>query len=141
MERQGNTLTTVSGIVVAEDWDQNDNVVEVAIETSDGEEYLVEHNGRASELLGLIDQSIVVKGVVGERLDGLMTIDVKKFESLGQSDDDAEEDDLDDDYDDDDDDELDYDDDFDEDYDDDELDYDDDDDEFVEYEEEDYEDD
>jgi hypothetical protein len=136
MERQENTLTTVSGTVVAEDWDQNDNIVEVAIETSDGEEYLVEHNGRANELLGLIDQSIVAKGVVGERLDGLMTIKVKRFESLGQSDDDVEDDDLDDD------DELDYDDDLDDDYDDDELDYDDDDDdEFVEYEEEDYEDD
>jgi len=136
MERQENTLTTVSGTVVAEDWDQNDNIVEVAIETSDGEEYLVEHNGRANELLGLIDQSIVAKGVVGERLDGLMTIKVKRFESLGQSDDDVEDDDLDDD------DELDYDDDLDDDYDDDELDYDDDyDGKFVEYEEEDYEDD
>ncbi len=141
MERQENTLTTVSGTVVAEDWDQNDNIVEVAIETSDGEEYLVEHNGRANELLGLIDQSIVAKGVVGERLDGLMTIKVKRFESLGRSDDEEDDDDLDDDdLDDDDlddDDELDYDDDLD---DDDELDYDDDD-EFVEYEEEDYEDD
>jgi hypothetical protein len=59
----------------------------VAIETARGEEYIVEPNERSNQLLAFIDEVVQATGIVRERLDGDLTISVKRFEAFGAYDD------------------------------------------------------
>ena len=77
---------TISGTVVPEDWDDNDNVTRVGIKTADYQEYVVEHNTVGRRLLSLIDKKLRVKGTIRERLDGDMIISVKSFEQIEEED-------------------------------------------------------
>jgi hypothetical protein len=83
---------TITGIVIEGEWDDNDNVIGVAIETEDDEEYLVEPNEKGKELLAFIDYKVEATGTVRQR-DGDMIINVKRYESLGEYDEDQEDED------------------------------------------------
>ena len=98
MKKQKSKELTINGIVLPERWDDHDNVVGVAIETEDGEEYYVEPNERATQLLAFLDSEVEATGIVREQLDGSMTISVNSFEALDTDDDDDEYDDDDDDW-------------------------------------------
>jgi hypothetical protein len=93
MSRQKGRESTINGVILPDKWDDLDNVVGVAIETSDGEEYLVESNERANQLLAFVDDAVRATGVIRQRLDGSMTISVKSFETFGPYDQQPEEDD------------------------------------------------
>ena len=80
MKRGKGRELTIIGIVVPEDWGENDNVIRVAIKTPDYQEYVVEHNKKGKELLALIDNKVRVTGTVRERLDGDIIISVKSYE-------------------------------------------------------------
>ena len=88
MKKQKGKLLTINGVVLPERWDDHDNVTEVAIETEEGEEYLVEPNERATQLLAFIDSEVEATGIVREQLDGSLTISVEKFEAFGPHNDD-----------------------------------------------------
>jgi len=98
MKKRKSKELTINGVVLPERWDDHDNVTEVAIETEDGEEYYVEPNERATQLLAFIDSEVEATGIVREQLDGSLTISVERFEAFGTHDDDDDwEEDLDDD--------------------------------------------
>jgi len=88
MKEKKGKESTISGIVVPNEWDDNDNVTRVAIQTENDEEYTVEYNPKGKELLRLLDHEVEVKGVVRQTPDGDMIISVKKYESLGEYDED-----------------------------------------------------
>ena len=96
MKKQKSKALTINGVVLPERWDDHDNVTEVAIETEQGEEYLVEPNERATQLLAFIDSEVEATGIVREQLDGSLTISVESFEAFGTHDDDDDIDDDDD---------------------------------------------
>ena len=75
---------TITGIIVPAEWDDDDNVIGVAIETEDYEEYFVDQNEKGRELLAFIDYEVEVTGTVTRRRDGDMTINVRSYESLGE---------------------------------------------------------
>lgn len=93
MKKQKSKELTINGIVLPERWDDNDNVVGVAIETEEGEEYYVEPNERATQLLAFLDSEVEVTGIVREQLDGSMTISVNRFEAFDTDEDDEYDDD------------------------------------------------
>ena len=93
MSRQKGRESTINGVILPDKWDDLDNVVGVAIETSDGKEYLVEANERANQLLAFVDDAVRATGFIRQRLDGSMTISVKRFETFGPYDDQESEDD------------------------------------------------
>jgi len=93
MKKQKSKELTINGIVLPERWDDHDNVIGVAIETEDGQEYYVEPNERATQLLAFLDSEVEATGIVREQLDGSMTISVDRFEAFGTKDDDDDEDD------------------------------------------------
>ncbi len=97
MKKQKGKELTVNGVVLPERWDDDDNVVGVAIETEEGEAYYVEPNERATQLLAFLDSEVEATGIVREQLDGSMTISVNRFETFGTHDDDDDEFDDDDD--------------------------------------------
>jgi hypothetical protein len=74
----------ITGIVVPEGWDANDNVIRVGIKTSDYRGYVVEHNRLGKELMSLVNKKVRVKGRVRERLDGEFMLNVDSYELIMQ---------------------------------------------------------
>jgi hypothetical protein len=81
---------TITGTVLPEDWDENDNVIRVAIRTLDYKEYAVEHNKKGKELLAFVDNKVRVRGTVRERFRGDMIVSVKSYEPIKENDEDKE---------------------------------------------------
>ena len=73
---------TITGHVMATDWDLNDNVSEVSVETNDDEEYVVEDSGLGEKLFGLFGEEIEVTGMVKEDEDGTKRIRITSYEVL-----------------------------------------------------------
>jgi hypothetical protein len=97
--KRKNDEHTIKGVVFEDEWDDQDNVVGVGLETANGEEYIVESNEVSSQLIGLVDHLVEATGLVRERIDGDMTINVETFRSFAPHDDFLDEtDDFDDDY-------------------------------------------
>jgi hypothetical protein len=90
VKRKKGRERSITGIVVPEDWDENGNVIRVAIRTLDYQEYVVEHNKMGKELLAFVDNKVRVGGTVRERLDGDIIISVKSYEPTKEYDEDAE---------------------------------------------------
>jgi len=72
--------TTIRGFVVADDWDDDNEVVSVAVSTDDGDEYLVTRRGLGKDLLDHVDDYVEVVGVVHKDRYGDLSIDVTDFE-------------------------------------------------------------
>ena len=90
MKRKKGRERTITGIVVPEDWDENGNVIRVAIKTFDYQEYVVEYNKKGKELLAFVDNKVRVGGTVRERLDGDMVISVNSYVPIKENDEDRE---------------------------------------------------
>jgi hypothetical protein len=73
---------TIKGIVLALDWDDNDNVSAVSIISEDGEEYLVVKNANGKKFLKLVDKDVIVTGSISEDSDGNKVIAINSFEVL-----------------------------------------------------------
>ena len=82
MKEKKSKERTITGIVIPEDWDENDNVIRVAIKTLDYVEYVVECNSKGKELLALVDEKVKATGTIRERVHGDMIISVKSYEQI-----------------------------------------------------------
>ncbi len=74
---------TIVGIVTAIEFDDNDKVVSVTIDTANGY-YDVTDNAAGKELLKLLDKNVSTTGIVGEDKDGNRTITIETYEILGE---------------------------------------------------------
>ncbi len=72
---------TISGIVMATDWDDEDEITGLEISTDD-ESYSVEKNAMWHELVDLWDTQVEVTGLVIEDKDGTNRILVTSYETL-----------------------------------------------------------
>lgn len=77
---------TITGYVTATDWDWNDVVTAVSIETYDGD-YVVDLNRLGEELLDEVDNEVEVCGIITEDRYGTKKIIVTGFEVLSEADD------------------------------------------------------
>jgi hypothetical protein len=75
----GDELTTIRGIVIPVDWDEDGNVLATAISSQDEHEYFVELDKKGEKMLGLIRRGIEVRGVVRKIIKGRKTITVKSY--------------------------------------------------------------
>ena len=73
---------TITGIVTAADWGEDDDIIAVTIETADEEEYLVDDTPKGEELLELIRKNVRAKGIVENDGYGDKIISVKSYEVL-----------------------------------------------------------
>ncbi len=61
----GDSMITAEGIVVPADWDENGNVIAVAISTYEEDEYIIDcQNEKGRELLAVMRQKISVTGMI-----------------------------------------------------------------------------
>lgn len=84
--------TTIEGTVIGTEWDEDDNVVSVAIsvtitpEDSTEEEYMIDYlvteNEKGLELLNFVGQNVQATGTVVEDDDGVLVISVRVFEVI-----------------------------------------------------------
>ena len=74
-----NKKITVMGIITAVEWDEDDNVVAIALSTPEEEEYRIEENPVGAELLELIYESVKVTGIVTENEFGDKSIRVDSY--------------------------------------------------------------
>jgi len=81
---------TIVGYVVPSEWDNDDNVVSIAISTEE-DDYLVEMNKLSEELFDFLDEDVEVTGLVREDRDGTKRIRITSYEVLEDVDDDFEE--------------------------------------------------
>jgi hypothetical protein len=74
----GMTLMRGRGVIIPVEWDENGNVVAVAISTHGEDEYVIENEGKERELKALIRQEVEVIGEVRKR-DGKRIIRIKAY--------------------------------------------------------------
>lgn len=74
-------MARLVGEVVAVDWDENDEPVEVALET-DGERYAVFHDHGHEELLGHVGHEVEVEGVIEENESGEPIVKIRRVDVL-----------------------------------------------------------
>jgi hypothetical protein len=84
--KEGDNLTTIRGIVIAAEWDDEGNPLATSISSPGEQEYLVEQDSKGKELLGLVRQEIEVAGVVKKRERGRNTIAVRIYRLRGVGD-------------------------------------------------------
>jgi hypothetical protein len=75
-------LTTLRGLIVPVDWDERGNIQSIAVSTNFEEEYLVEENPLADELLAFARLRVKVTGSVRQDENGKKIITVEKYEVL-----------------------------------------------------------
>jgi hypothetical protein len=75
----GDELTTVRGIVIPVDWDEEGNALAVAVSASDEQEYVIEQDEKGKELLEFIRHEIEASGVVRKAIKGRKTVTVKSY--------------------------------------------------------------
>ena len=84
---------TLSGIVMASEWDEEDEVVGLNFVTEDEEEYILVRNPIHDELLDYVDEEVELTGTITEDEDGSLLFEPVGFEVLGDLDEDDREDD------------------------------------------------
>ena len=81
-ESKSRNEVSVTGIVVPSEWDDDDNVIAVAISTDD-EDYIVELNRLGAELFDFLDEDVEVRGILKKGMSGGKWIRVMDYEILG----------------------------------------------------------
>ncbi len=72
----------ITGIILANQWDENGNVIGISIYTDREEIYVVAQNKRIKELANLIQAKVRVKGKIKERLDGKKFVYVETVRTI-----------------------------------------------------------
>ena len=75
-------LTTIRGLILPVDWDERGNITSIAVSTNSEEEYIVDENPLADELLAFTRLRVRVRGSVREDQNGKKVITVEKYEVL-----------------------------------------------------------
>jgi len=75
------TEITISGVVMATEWDDDDEITGLEISTDD-DSYYVENNAIWHELVELWDTQVEVTGIVTEEKDGTKGILITSYEPL-----------------------------------------------------------
>ena len=57
-------MVCIKGIVIPAAWDQDGNIISLAIATDDEEEYLIDTHQRITKLISLLRQEVVVNGTI-----------------------------------------------------------------------------
>lgn len=74
--------TTLRGLILPVDWDERGTIRSIAISTNSEEEYLIDENPLADELLAFTRLRVKVRGSVRADQNGRKMITVEKYEVL-----------------------------------------------------------
>ena len=74
-------MIRITGLVIPAGWDNNGNVVDLAIATRDEEEYLISGKDQVDRLKSMLRQEVEIKGILQTK-EGKKVIQVKRFSKL-----------------------------------------------------------
>jgi hypothetical protein len=57
-------MICIKGIVIPAAWDQEGNIISLAIATNDEQEYLIDNRQRITNLISLLRQEVEVEGII-----------------------------------------------------------------------------
>jgi hypothetical protein len=72
----------ITGIILANQWDENGNVIGVSVYTDREEVYIVAQNKRIQDWANLIQTKVRVEGEIKERLDGKKFVFVERVRTI-----------------------------------------------------------
>ncbi len=72
----------ITGIILANQWDENGNVIGVSIYTDREEVYIVAQNKRTQDWVNLIQRKVRVEGKIKKGLDGNKLVYVKTVKTM-----------------------------------------------------------
>jgi hypothetical protein len=72
----------ITGIVLANKWDENGNIIGVSLYTDREEIYIIAQNKRIKELVSLVQTRVRVEGRLEEGADGLKSIYVETLKTV-----------------------------------------------------------
>ena len=72
----------ITGIILANQWDENGNVIGVSVYTDREEIYIVAQTKQIKELVNLIQTKVRVEGKIIEGLDGKKLVYVKTVKTM-----------------------------------------------------------
>jgi acetylglutamate synthase len=75
----------VTGIIMANNWDENGRVIEIALYTNTEEVFTVEHDSLSQGLIGLLQKKVEIKGNIKKHPDGNRSISVHNFIVLDET--------------------------------------------------------
>ena len=70
---------TIRGTIFPVEWDENNNIARVVIDTPDQEGYLIDQNKKGGELLEFIRRAVEVSGTMREDEGGNLIFKVKEY--------------------------------------------------------------
>jgi hypothetical protein len=70
---------TLTGIVIPVDWNDDQEVIAVALATADEKEYQISGNRKGKELLSFLQQQVEVTGTLGKDDRGRTVIAVRRY--------------------------------------------------------------
>ncbi|MGD1973077.1 MAG: hypothetical protein PVH85_18225 [Desulfobacterales bacterium] len=71
-------MACIKGIIIPAAWDQDGNIISLAIATDDEQEYLIETRQRITKLISLLRQEVVLNGTI-EKTEKNKIIRVKSY--------------------------------------------------------------
>ena len=72
----------IEGLVIPNKWNENGNIIGIAIHTDKEEIFIVAHNRMEGELLNQLHIKVRIEGKIMERLDGSKLIQVRSFQPI-----------------------------------------------------------
>lgn len=72
----------ITGIILANQWDDKGNVIGIALHTDQEDIYLVNLNKRIKDITNFIQRTVIVEGKIEERLDGKKIVHVETVKTL-----------------------------------------------------------
>ena len=85
MKKEERIEHTISGIILPAEWDEDDNVISIGIETADEEDYIIYLDKMGKQLLSLVDHKVEATGTVKE-VYGDLIFTVNRYSLLRQGD-------------------------------------------------------
>jgi hypothetical protein len=80
-EKEVGSMARLIGALVALEWDENDEPIEIALET-ESDRYSIAHGHQQEELLAYVGHEVEVEGTVEEIEDDDPVLNVRSFEVL-----------------------------------------------------------
>ena len=69
----------ITGIIMANNWDEKGKVIEIALYTNNEEVYALEDNNLTQELINLLQRKVEIKGKIRIQPDGKKSIAVRNY--------------------------------------------------------------
>lgn len=84
MDTLRNPRKTIHGIITASDWDKNDEILGIKIQSPDEEEYHITDPDMMEELIDALQSEVEITGTVSINADGEKVINIETYELLSE---------------------------------------------------------